>query len=136
MTLAELTIKQASQGLKKKKFSALELCKAYLDRIKKKDKEVSAFLTVNEDSAFSQAKKIDDLISAKGKLPILAGIPSAIKDNILVEDIKCTAGSKILENYIAPYDATVIKKLKAKGAVILGKTNLDEFAMGSSTENS
>lgn len=136
MNLTNFTINQASQGLKKKKFSALELCKAYLDRIKEKDKEISAFLTVNEDLAFSQAKKVDDLISTGKSLPVIAGIPTAIKDIILVEDIKCTAGSKILGNYIAPYDATCIKKLKNKGAVILGKTNLDEFGMGSSTENS
>ncbi len=136
MKLPNLTIAQASQGLKKKEFSALELCKDYLEKIKEKDREIFAFLTVNEDSALSQAKKIDDLISQGKKLPLLAGIPMAVKDNILVEDIKCTAGSKILENYIASEDATVIKKLKEQGVVILGKTNLDEFAMGSSTENS
>ena len=136
MNLTELTIIQAHEGLKKKQFSALELCQAYLDKIKGKDKEVHAFLTVNENVALSQAKKIDDFISAGREIPILAGIPAAIKDNILVENVKCTAGSKILENYIAPYNATVIEKLKEQEAVILGKTNLDEFAMGSSTENS
>ncbi len=136
MKLTDLTITQAHQGLKKKEFSAIELCKAYLDRIKERDKEIFAFLTINTKKALSQAKKIDDLILQKREIPQLAGIPVAIKDNILVEDLKCTAGSKILGNYIAPYDATVIKKLKEKAAVILGKTNLDEFAMGSSTENS
>lgn len=136
MKLADLNITQAHQGLKKKEFSALELCKAYLDRIKERDKEIFAFLTINTKKALSQAKKIDDLILQKREIPQLAGIPVAVKDNILVEDLKCTAGSKILGNYIAPYDATVIKKLKEKAAVILGKTNLDEFAMGSSTENS
>jgi len=136
MELTNLTITQAYQALIKKEFSALELCQAYLDKIKKEDKKVSAFLTVNEDFALSQAKKIDDIISTSRGIPLLAGIPCAIKDNILVEGIRCTAASKILENYIAPYDATVIKKLKREGCVILGKTNLDEFAMGSSTENS
>ncbi|MDO8435786.1 MAG: Asp-tRNA(Asn)/Glu-tRNA(Gln) amidotransferase subunit GatA, partial [bacterium] len=136
MKLTELTITKVHEGLKNKEFSALELCKAYLGKIKEKDKKISAFLNVLEDSALSQAKQIDDLISAGKEIPFLAGMPCAIKDNILVEDIKCTAGSKILENYTAPYDATVIKKLKKLGAVILGKTNLDEFAMGSSTENS
>ncbi|MDI6591759.1 MAG: Asp-tRNA(Asn)/Glu-tRNA(Gln) amidotransferase subunit GatA [Patescibacteria group bacterium] len=136
MDLTDLTIKEAHQGLVKKEFSALELTKAYLDKIEKENKEIFAFLTVNEDLALSQAKKIDDFIAEGKKISILAGIPCAIKDNILVKDIKCTAGSKILENYIAPYDATVIKKLKNQEAVILGKTNLDEFAMGSSTENS
>jgi len=134
--LTDLTITQAHQGLKKKEFSALELCKAYLDKIKERDREIFAFLTVNTEKALSQAKKIDNLISAGKKLPILTGIPTAIKDNILVEGIKCTAGSKILEDYIAPYDATVIKKLKEEDCLILGKTNLDEFGMGSSTENS
>lgn len=136
MNLAGLTITQAHQWLKKKEFSAVELCKAHLDRIKKKDKNISAFLTVNESLALNQAKEIDDLISSGGKISSLSGIPCAIKDNILVEGVKCTAGSKILGNYIAPYSATVVKKIKDAGAVILGKTNLDEFAMGSSTENS
>jgi len=136
MELTELTINQIHQGLIKKEFSALELCKTYLEKIQKKDKEISAYLAVSKESALSQAKKIDEMISNSKELPILAGIPFAVKDNILVEGIKCTAGSKILENYIAPYDATVIKKLKERGVVILGKTNLDEFAMGSSTENS
>ena len=136
MSLAKLTITQAYNGLKKKEFSALELCKAYLDRIKEKEKEVAAFLTVNEDLALLQAKKADDLISTGKMKSYLVGIPSAIKDIILVEGVRCTAGSKILENYIAPYDATVTKKLRSHNVVILGKTNLDEFAMGSSTENS
>ena len=136
MNLIQLTITQTHQGLKKKEFSAIELVKAHLGEIKKKDKKISAFLTVTEDLAISRAKKIDEMILTGKEIPILAGIPVAIKDNILVENLKCSAGSKILENYIAPYDATVIKKLKTLEAVILGKTNLDEFAMGSSTENS
>ena len=136
MNLTELTITQAKEGLKKKEFSALELCQAYLDKIKEKNKEIFAFLTITEDLAISQAKKTDEMISEGKEINPLAGIPLAVKDVILVDAIKCTAGSKILENYIAPYDATVIKRLKEEGAVILGKTNLDEFAMGSSTENS
>jgi len=134
--LRKLTISQAHQGLLKKKFSALELTKAFLDRIKKVDKEISAYLTVTEKLALSQAKKIDDLISVGRNISVLAGIPLAVKDNILIEGIKLSCASKILEDYIAPYDATCIEKLKKLGAVILGKTNLDEFAMGSSTENS
>ena len=136
MSLTELTIKQAHQGLKRKKFSALELCQAYLDKIKEKDKEIFSFLTVTKDFALAAAKKIDDSISSGKETLVLAGLPCAIKDIILVEGVKCTAASKILENYIAPYNAYVIKRLKEQGAVILGKTNLDEFAMGSSTENS
>jgi aspartyl-tRNA(Asn)/glutamyl-tRNA(Gln) amidotransferase subunit A len=136
MDLTELTIVKTHEGLQKKEFSAVELCKAYLDKIKEENKEISAFLSIAEDSALSQAKTVDNMIGEGKETPLLAGIPAAIKDNILVEDSKCTAGSKILENYTAPYDATVIKKIKDEGAVILGKTNLDEFAMGSSTENS
>ncbi|MCD6402280.1 Asp-tRNA(Asn)/Glu-tRNA(Gln) amidotransferase subunit GatA [bacterium] len=136
MELTDLTISEIHNRLKKKEFSAKELCKAYLDRIEKEDKKIFSFLTVTKKLALSQAEKIDNLIAKREKLPILAGVPAAIKDIILVKDVRCTAGSKILENYTAIYDATVIKKLKTQGVVILGKTNLDEFAMGSSTENS
>lgn len=136
MELQELNIAQAREGLMKKQFSALELTKAFLDKIDELNKDIFAFITVMPDSALSQAKAIDDLISRDKDIPALAGMPIAVKDNMLAEGIRCTAGSKILEHYIAPYDATVVKKLKSQGAVILGKTNLDEFAMGSSTENS
>ncbi|MDP3990807.1 MAG: Asp-tRNA(Asn)/Glu-tRNA(Gln) amidotransferase subunit GatA [Candidatus Nealsonbacteria bacterium] len=136
MDLTKLTIVQAGQGLRKKEFSAVELCQAYLDNIEAKNKDVFAFLTIIKDLAMQEAKKADDLISSGAKLPALAGIPMAVKDNILVKGVKCTAGSKILEDYMAPYDATVVSKLKKQGVIILGKTNLDEFAMGSSTENS
>jgi aspartyl-tRNA(Asn)/glutamyl-tRNA(Gln) amidotransferase subunit A len=136
MKLENFTIKRVREGLIKKEFSAVELTKAYLEKIEKEDKKIGAFLTLCPDLALKKAKEIDEMIFLKKDLPILAGVPCAIKDIILVEGVKCTAGSKILENYVAPYDATVIKKLKEAGAIILGKTNLDEFAMGSSTENS
>ncbi len=136
MNLEDLTIKEIHQGLIKKEFSATDLCQAYLERIRQKEKSIQAFLTVNEDLALSEAKKVDEMIMSGKELPILAGVPCAIKDNILVEGLPSTAGSKMLKNYIAPYDATVVKKLKDQKAIILGKTNLDEFAMGSSTENS
>jgi len=136
MELTNLTIAQTHDKLTKKEFSAIELATAFLEKIGKEDKKISAFLTLTRDLALSQAKEIDDRILEGREIPVLAGVPMAVKDNILVENVRCTAGSKILENYIAPYDATVIKKLKTQGAVILGKTNLDEFAMGSSTENS
>lgn len=131
-----LTISQIHKGLLEKKFSALELAKNYLNNIKKKDKEINAFVSITEDLAISQAKEVDRLINKKEKISLLAGVPLAIKDNILVESQKATCSSKILENYTAIYDATCIKKLKKIGVVILGKTNLDEFAMGASTENS
>jgi aspartyl-tRNA(Asn)/glutamyl-tRNA(Gln) amidotransferase subunit A len=130
-----MTIVEASKGLRNKEFTSLELTKAFLERIKEKDVEIKAYITVTEDLAIEQAKIADDMI-AKREGDILTGIPCAIKDNMMVKGIKCTAASKFLENYIAEYDAFVIEKLKKSGAVILGKTNLDEFAMGSSCENS
>jgi len=136
MELTDLTIKKTHQGLKEKKFSAVELCSAYLNKIKKENKKIFAFLNVSEELALSQAKKIDDLIFKNKKISLLEGIPIAVKDNILVKNLKCTAGSKVLKDYIAPYSATVIKKLKKEGIIILGKTNMDEFAMGTSGENS
>jgi len=136
MTLNQFTIAQAHEGLKNKEFSALELAKAYLERIEKSDKDIHAYLTLTPELALSQAKEVDEKIKRGEDIDLLEGVPCAIKDNILVEGVKCTAGSKILENYVAPYNATVVKKLKDRGAVILGKVNMDEFAMGSSGENS
>ena len=125
MDLTNLTITQAHKGLIDKQFSALDLTNAFLDKIKEKNKEIFAFLTIIENQAIEQAKKVDEMISQDEEIPLLAGIPIAIKDNILIKGIKSTAGSKILENYVAPYDATVIKKLKNTGCVFLGKTNLE-----------
>jgi aspartyl-tRNA(Asn)/glutamyl-tRNA(Gln) amidotransferase subunit A len=136
MELTSFTIKQIHQGLLEKKFSVLELTKLYLEKIKKEDKYINAFLDICEDKALEQAKETDRMIALKKEIPLLAGILFGVKDNILVEGVQATASSKILKNYIAPYDATCIKRLKKQGAIILGKTNLDEFAMGSSTENS
>lgn len=129
------TIKQIRRDLDSKKYSAEELTKEYLNKIKEKDDKIHAFLDVFKDDAIEEAKKADNRIK-KGEAGILTGIPCAIKDNILIEGRRCTAGSKMLENYVSPYDAFVIKKLKDEGAIFLGKTNLDEFAMGSTTENS
>ncbi|MFA5361460.1 MAG: amidase, partial [archaeon] len=135
MDITELTIAKAHNGLKNKEFSSIELTNAYLKQIKKIDKEINAYLFVTEDLALNLAETADKKI-ASGKFSELTGIPCGIKDAILVKEQKCTSASKILENYIAPYDATVVKRIKDQGGVILGKTNLDEFAMGSSTENS
>ena len=131
-----MTIKKLHKKLIEKKISALELAREYIKKIKKNDNDINSFISVFSESATWQAKKAQKIIDRGENVPLLCGIPCAIKDNILLEGEKCTAGSKILENYIAPYNATVIKKLKKQGAVIIGKTNLDEFAMGSSTENS
>lgn len=136
MSFEKLTIKRTREALRKKEFSVSELTQHYLNKIKKEDSKIKSFLTVCPDSALLQAKEIDRLIAQKKDIPLLAGTTMAVKDIILVKDVKCTAGSKILENYVAPYDATCVARLKKEGVIILGKTNLDEFAMGSSTENS
>ena len=144
-----MTIRELRQKLIKKELSVSEVVQNYLKKIEKEDKKIHSFLTLAPELALEQARKAQEKINREtksnsfksqdnftGKIPLLCGVPCAIKDNILVEGIKCTAGSKILQDYIASYDATVIKRLKEAGAIILGKTNLDEFAMGSSTENS
>lgn len=133
--IKQLTIKKALAGLKSKEFSSQELVKSYLEKIKKEDRELNAFITVDEKGALEQAKRADNLISKEQNLPLL-GIPIALKDIFLTKGIRTTAGSKVLDNYIPQYDSTVVKKLKDAGAVIVGKTNLDAWAHGSSGENS
>lgn len=130
------TIKQLHNQLKNKEVSVTEITQSYLDNINKLEPKIEAFITVTEKEALNQAKKVDKKISKGEKIKPLEGIPGAFKDNILIEGIKCTSASKMLENYVASYDATVIERLKEQGVVILGKTNMDEFAMGASTENS
>ncbi len=135
MDLKDLTLLKAKELLEKQEISSYELTTAYLDLIKKLDPLVKAYLYVNEEWALSQAVEADKRVK-EGKGGPLNGIPLSIKDNILIKGHPTTCASKILANYIAPYDATVIERLKRAGAVFLGKTNMDEFAMGSSTENS
>ncbi|MBI4118880.1 MAG: Asp-tRNA(Asn)/Glu-tRNA(Gln) amidotransferase subunit GatA [Parcubacteria group bacterium] len=135
MDLSKLTIESAHKLLTGGEISAVELTSHYLAQIDSKNKELNAFLSVRAEKALVEAKEADVKIK-NDQAGYLTGIPLGVKDNILVKDDICTAGSKILENYKAAYNATVIERLKREGAVILGKTNLDEFAMGSSTENS
>ena len=136
MKLNNLTIYEAHRGLKNEDFSSSDLTRACFEAISEKDDKLNAFITISEEQAYEQAEKVDKKIKNGETINVLEGIPFAVKDNILVEGIKATAGSKILSNYIATYDATVVEKLKSAGAVILGKTNLDEFAMGGSGESS
>jgi len=136
MHLHDLTIKKFHEGLINKEFTALEIAEQFYKYINREDKKIGAYLSLNKEEAYLQAEKTDLDIARGKRVDILAGVPLAIKDNILIEGQVTTAASKILETYTASYDATVIKKLRHAGAVFLGKTNMDEFAMGSSTENS
>ena len=135
MEYLKLTIWELKELLKKREISCVEVVKTLLEEIYKKDKELHSYLYINE-KAIDDAKKVDEKIAKSNQLKELEGIPIAIKDNICTKDIPTTCASKILQNFIPPYDATVIEKLKSSGAILIGKTNMDEFAFGSSTENS
>mgnify|MGYP001577231607 CR=1 FL=1 len=134
--MENLTIAKIVSGLKAKEFSAKEVVSSYLANIRKEDAAIHAYLEVFEKDALREAERIDKELAAGAIETPLAGVPLAIKDNILIHGTRATAASKILEPYQSSYNATVIEKLKDAGAIMLGKTNLDEFAMGSSTENS
>ncbi|MFC1516971.1 Asp-tRNA(Asn)/Glu-tRNA(Gln) amidotransferase subunit GatA [Candidatus Margulisiibacteriota bacterium] len=136
MNIIYLTAHELNEKLSKKEIKAVEVAEAFLKHIKQADEKISAFITTLEEGSISSAKEADKRISKGEKLSILEGIPCALKDNFCTKGIRTTCGSKILENYVAPYDSTMAEKIKRAGAVLLGKTNLDEFAMGSSTENS
>ena len=139
MTLNQLTIKEAQSGLKKKQFSSMELTEACLEQIEKDDPKINAFITLDKKAALAQAETVDAEIKQNAAVfqtkPLL-GIPLGIKDLFSTRGIKTTAGSNVLTDYYPVYDATVVRKLKAAGGIILGKTNLDAWAHGSSGENS
>jgi len=139
MTLNQFTIKEAKEGLKKKKFSSVELTKACLEQIKKHNKTINAFITVVAKSALAQAEKADEVMRKQSSIfkekPLL-GIPIGVKDIYSTQGIRTTAGSKVLADYVPVYDATAVKRLKEAGGVILGKINMDAWAHGSSGENS
>jgi aspartyl-tRNA(Asn)/glutamyl-tRNA(Gln) amidotransferase subunit A len=136
MNLAALTIDAARSALEERKTTALALAEAHYARIEKEDGQIGAFLTLSKERALAQADRIDRMAAEGNTLPALAGIPVGIKDVMCTRGVRTTAGSKILEQYVPPYDSTAVARLEAAGAVALGKMNCDEFAMGSSNENS
>lgn len=134
--LTERTIFEHAEALRKKEYSSVQLTQAYLEQIDKKDKTIGAYITVTADRAIESAKVFDEGRCSDSEISPLAGIPCGIKDNMCTKGIKTTCASKMLGGYIPPYSAHVVEKLEKSGAVILGKLNMDEFAMGSTTENS
>lgn len=133
--IEHLTVKEARVGLRQKRFSSLELTQAYLKRIHEHNPRLNAYISINDEEALKQAAAADARIANGEETPVL-GVPIAIKDVLSTKGLRTTAGSRILENYVPTWDATCVANLRAAGAVFLGKTNTDEFAMGSSTENS
>jgi len=134
--LNSLTIDSVRAAIAAKQITASSLVEQFYRKIKAEDPEIHAYLTLCEDRAAQRAKAIDDMVSRGAALPPLAGVPIGIKDVMVTKGVRTTAGSKILENFIPPYDCTAVARLEAAGAIVLGKMNCDEFAMGSSNENS
>ncbi len=134
--MRELTIDQVCSAVAERTTTATTLAQDFYARIRKEDSEIGAFLTLCEERALARAERIDKMAAEGKPLPPLAGVPVAIKDVMVTSGVRTTAGSRILETFIPPYDCTAVARLEAAGAVILGKTNCDEFAMGSSNENS
>src|SRR5713226_2922329 len=130
------TIDGVREALAAKKVSARELAGEFYKRIEARNPELNAYLTLSRERAYAQTDRVDAMVATGKPLPPLAGVPIAVKDVISTLGVKTTCGSKILEKYVPPYDATAVERLEKAGAVILGKTNCDEFAMGSSNENS
>jgi aspartyl-tRNA(Asn)/glutamyl-tRNA(Gln) amidotransferase subunit A len=135
MNLNELTLTQAMAGLKNKEFTAVDLTKSCLARIRERNPEINAFITVCEETALTEAEMADEMF-AKQENKLFTGIPFAVKDAICTKGVRSTGAAKILDNYVPPFDATVIKKLRDQGAVLLGKNNCDTFGHGASNENS
>lgn len=136
MEITELTVHELIEKLKNKELTSTEITQSYVDKIKEKEPEVQAFVTTLEDEALKQAKEIDEKKASEEIKNDLAGIPIGIKDNMCTKGIKTTCSSHMLENFVSPYDATVVEKLKSENLIDLGKLNMDEFAMGGSTEYS
>ena len=136
MELYEYTVHELMDMLEKKEINSSDIVKSYIDRINDKEKDVNAFVTLLTDNAEEKSKEIDEKIANRELDSKFAGIPIGIKDNLCTKGVKTTCSSKMLENFVAPYDATVVKKLNNEGLINLGKLNMDEFAMGASTEYS
>ncbi|MEK7804481.1 MAG: amidase, partial [Planctomycetota bacterium] len=136
MRLLESTALQIKQKILSKQIRVVELVGQVFERIKAVDPTIQSFISLNEESALIQAREIDEKIDHNEKVGLLAGIPVAVKDNLCTRGLPTTCASQILKNFVPPYDAYVVKRLKEEDAIVIGKTNLDEFAMGSSTENS
>jgi len=136
MDLTSLTIDEARSAIQERRTTALALAEAHYARIQQEDGQIGAFLTLSKERALEQADRIDRMAAEGEALPPLAGIPVGIKDVMSTCGVRTTAGSKILQNYVPPYDCTAVARMEAAGAMILGKMNCDEFAMGSSNENS
>ena len=136
MEITELTVHELQEKLAAKELTITEITKAYVDRINEKEKDVQAFITLQTDEAMKKAEEIEAKVNNGEVNSAFAGIPIGIKDNLCTKGVKTTCASKMLENFVAPYDATVVEKLNSENMISLGKLNMDEFAMGSSTENS
>src|SRR5438876_3969522 len=136
MELKSLTIDVARAAVQQRKASAVSLARSFYTRIQEADPKIGAYLTLSKERALAKAAEIDKLAEKGERLPVLGGVPVAIKDVMVTKGVRTTAGSKILGNYLPPYDCTAVAKLEAAGAIVLGKLNCDEFAMGSSNENS
>lgn len=136
MKIVDLKVWQMQEKLKAGEISSREITKAHLEQIDKLDDNINAFISYDKEAALKEADKIDEKISKGEELPALAGLPIGIKDNIITKDFKTTAGSKMLENFQPPYDATVVERIKESKGIIIGKTNMDEFAMGGTTQSS
>lgn len=134
--LYSLTAMQMKDLLEKKEVSSVEITKSVIDRIEKTDKDIQAYISYNFEDALKKAEKVDEKIAKGEALGKMAGVPVAVKDNMCTRHLRTTCASKMLENFVPPYDATVVKKLYDNDAIIIGKTTMDEFAMGSSGENS
>src|SRR5882672_6179089 len=136
MSFTTLSASEIAAKVRSKEMKAEAITTAYLDRIRLLEPKIKAFNEVFAERAIAQARDVDARVAKGQSVGVLGGVPIAIKDNMLIRGERCTCSSKILEGFVATYDATVVRKLRAAGAVFLGRTNLDEFAMGSSTENS